>query len=94
MNRYHKRTLEGTVETISEGFPALLVTGPRQSGKTTLLQHLSAADRRYVSLDDPTLRELAQQDPRDFLERYAPPVLIDEIHYAPGLLPYIKIPIV
>jgi hypothetical protein len=68
----------------------LLLTGPRQVGKTTLLQHLCPKDRRYVTLDDPTLRALAVDDPALFLQRYEPPVLIDEIQYAPPLLPHIK----
>lgn len=74
----------------------LLVTGPRQVGKTTLLQKLSDAqktegiDRKYVTLDDPDARCLAKRDPALLLQRYSPPVLIDEIQYATELLPYIK----
>jgi predicted AAA+ superfamily ATPase len=77
-------------------FPVLLVTGPRQVGKTTLLQKLAEAQqesgikRKYVTLDDPDVRYLAKHDPALFLQRYAPPVLIDEIQYATELLPYIK----
>jgi hypothetical protein len=56
-----------------------------------LLRHVAEKDRRYVSLDDPTLRELAVSDPNLFLERFPPPLLIDEIQYAPGLLPYLKL---
>jgi predicted AAA+ superfamily ATPase len=67
------------------------VTGPRQVGKTTLLRHIAATGRRYVSLDDPTLRELAVSDPNLFLDRFPPPLLIDEIQYAPRLLPYLKL---
>ena len=69
----------------------LLVTGPRQAGKTTLLQKLANKDRKYVTLDDPEVRYLAKTDPALFMQRYTPPVLIDEIQYATELLPYIKI---
>jgi predicted AAA+ superfamily ATPase len=68
----------------------ILVTGARQVGKTTLLQHASGQDRDYVTLDDPLVLELAREDPALFMQRFPPPVLIDEIQYAPGLLPYIK----
>ena len=88
---YIKRAIEDTVINISAMFPVLLVTGPRQVGKTTLLQNLSAPDRKYVTLDDPDVRYLAKHDPAMFMQRYTPPVLIDEIQYAPELLPYIKI---
>lgn len=71
-------------------FPVLLLTGPRQVGKTTLLGRLCGKERRYVSLDDPGLRALAVEDPALFLQRFEPPVLIDEIQYAPQLLPLIK----
>jgi len=74
----------------SKQFPVLLLTGPRQVGKTTLLEHLAAEGRRYVTLDAPLVRELARRDPALFLQRYQPPVIIDEIQYAPELLPYIK----
>lgn len=93
---YIKRASENTIENISRMFPVLLVTGPRQVGKTTLLQKLSenqkeqGIQRKYVTLDDPDVRYLAKRDPALFLQRYAPPVLIDEIQYATELLPYIK----
>ena len=88
---YIKRAIEDTVLKISAMFPVLLITGPRQVGKTTLLQNLSEPGRKYVTLDDPDVRYLAKHDPALFMQRYAPPVLIDEIQYAPELLPYIKI---
>lgn len=93
---YIKRAAEDTIARVSKMFPVLLVTGPRQVGKTTLLQQLSEAqkaegtDRKYVTLDDPDARYLAKHDPALFLQRYSPPVLIDEIQYATELLPYIK----
>lgn len=93
---YIKRAAEDTVLRLSKMFPVLLVTGPRQVGKTTLLQKLAemqkeaGIERKYVTLDDPDARYLAKRDPALFLQRYSPPVLIDEIQYATELLPYIK----
>jgi len=87
---FYPRTMSASCLAASDQFPVILLTGPRQVGKTTLLQRLAGKDRRYATLDDPTLRELAQADPSLFLQRYEPPVLIDEIQYAPQLLPLIK----
>ena len=93
---YIKRAAEDTIAKLSKMFPVLLVTGPRQVGKTTLLQELArrqqdeGVERKYVTLDDPDIRYLAKHDPSLFLQRYTPPVLIDEIQYATELLPYIK----
>lgn len=88
---YYERTIEATVRNVSATFPVLLLTGPRQVGKSTLLEKLAEPERKRVSLDNPTIRTLAQTDPELFLQRYAPPVLIDEVQYAPQLFPYIKI---
>ncbi len=68
----------------------MLVTGARQVGKTTFLKHISEAGRQYVTLDDPLVLALAKDDPALFMQRFKPPVVIDEIQYAPALLPYIK----
>ena len=88
---YITRALENEILEASKQFPALIVTGPRQVGKTTMLQRLAEAERKYVSLDDPLARSMAKNDPGLFLQRYKPPVIIDEIQYAPEILPYIKI---
>lgn len=88
---YIKRKIEDTILNISNTFPVLMLTGPRQSGKTTLLSKLSDSNRKYVTLDDPADRLFAKKEPVSFLERYSPPVIIDEIQYAPELFPYIKI---
>jgi predicted AAA+ superfamily ATPase len=71
-------------------FPAIVVTGPRQSGKTTLLKALFSKTHRFVTLEDPDVRIRAKEDPLSFLEQYAPPVILDEIQYVPELLSYIK----
>src|SRR3569832_2287773 len=87
---YYRRELEGPLKEALKQFPVVLITGPRQAGKTTLLQHCLSG-YRYVTLDDPRARAVAQADPALFLKTYEPPVIIDEIQYAPELLPYIKI---
>jgi hypothetical protein len=91
LENYIKRAAEKKVLEVSEHFPVLLITGPRQVGKTTMLRQLAGKDRKYVSLDHPMIRQLAVTDPELFLQRYEPPVLIDEIQYAPQLLPFIKL---
>ena len=93
---YITRALEPLVRRYSEHFKVVVVTGPRQVGKTTMLKHLIEQDaaagtrRAYVSLDSTATQMLAKEDPALFLQRYHPPVLIDEIQKAPELLPYIK----
>lgn len=88
---YYERTIETAIRKISETFPVLIVTGPRQIGKTTLLTKMAERNRKIVSLDNPTIRAFAKNDPELFLQRYAPPVLIDEVQYAPELFDYIKV---
>lgn len=88
---YFERTIEPTIKSISQTFPVLIVTGPRQVGKTTLLSHMAEKDRKIVSLDNPTIRAFAKRDPEMFLQRYSPPVLIDEVQYATELFDYIKV---
>lgn len=87
---YIKRTLEHFLGKATAQFPVMLLVGPRQVGKTTILKYLSEGTRSYVTLDDPTLAALAREEPALFLQRFNPPVLIDEIQYAPQLLPHIK----
>lgn len=87
---YLKRTLENSIKKATKTFPVVLVSGARQVGKTTVLKASEADERTYVTLDNPLLRDFAKTDPELFLERYSTPLLIDEIQYAPELLPYIK----
>lgn len=88
---YAPRTLEPAITKASTQFPVILLTGARQVGKTTLLRQLSQEARTYITLDDPLVLSLAKTDPALFMQRFSPPVLIDEIQYATELLPYIKI---
>ena len=89
---YINRTLEKSIRDISEEYSCLLLIGPRQVGKTTMLEHLmGGTDRQKVTLDDAENRRLAQNDPALFLDLHPAPVLIDEVQYAPELFSYIKI---
>ena len=89
---YITRTLEKSIKEISKDYSCLLLIGPRQVGKTTMLEHLmEGTDRQKVTLDDADNRRLAKNDPALFLELHPAPVLIDEVQYAPELFSYIKI---
>jgi len=89
-NDYLDRTISPDISRISNDFKIVLINGPRQIGKTTLLKHISEANRKYVSLDNPSDLLLAKNDPKGFVDVYSPPVIIDEIQYAPELFPYLK----
>lgn len=89
-SRFIPRSLEPTLRRAAREFPVVVLTGPRQSGKTTLLQHVFGARYGYVSLEPPDVRAAATTDPRGFLASHASPVILDEIQYAPDLLPYVK----
>lgn len=91
--KYIKRDMESLILTLSQEYSCILITGPRQVGKTTMLEHIMAEDRHVVSLDDLQERALAKNDPGMFLKLHPTPVLIDEIQYAPELFSYIKIAI-
>lgn len=90
---YIKRDLESKILSLSEEYAALLITGPRQVGKTTVLRQLMQVNRTYVTLDDLEERAMAQNDPALFLQLHDCPILIDEVQYAPQLFSYIKIEI-
>ena len=90
MQHYIERSLEPVLRRAASDFPAVMLTGPRQAGKTTLLQRVFGASHGYVSLDLPDVRAAALEDPRGFLEMNEPPVIFDEVQHAPNLLPYIR----
>lgn len=99
MSGYIKRTIENYVRKMSKSFPVVMITGPRQVGKTTLLNMIMKENENillnkkinYVSLDDLSVRSLAKEDPELFLRTYEVPLIIDEFQYAPNILSYIKI---
>ncbi len=91
---YLRRRLLPALKTALSQFPAVLVTGPRQSGKTTFLREEFGERFAYVTLDDPLTRTFAARDPHGFLAPYRDrPVILDEIQYVPELLPYLKMAI-
>jgi len=88
---FKQRTLTKTINQASKSFPIILLTGPRQVGKTRLFEECKTRKRNYVTLDDPEKRGLAKKDPALFLQLHKPPITIDEVQYAPELFSYIKI---
>ena len=89
---YMKRALERKFLHMSSYFKAVLVTGARQVGKTTMLKHLAMdQSRTYVTMDNIMARTLAKSDPVLFFQTYKPPIIIDEIQKAPELFEQIKI---
>lgn len=91
---YISRHMENRILELSKSYSAILLTGPRQAGKTTMLRSLAEKEnigREYVTLDDLNVRNMAKNDPALFLQLHKPPVLIDEVQYAPELFTYIKI---
>ncbi|MFH1538802.1 MAG: ATP-binding protein [bacterium] len=87
---YIERTIEPVIKRAGREFPVVVLTGPRQAGKTTLLKHIFKKSHTYISLEVPDVRAAAIDDPRGFLEMYPPPAVFDEVQHTPDLLPYIK----
>ncbi len=91
--QYIKRDLEEKIQSLTKEYSCILITGPRQVGKTTILKQLAEPNRSYVSLDDLEERRIAKTDPALFLQMHDLPIFIDEVQYAPELFSYIKIAI-
>ena len=85
MMSYIKRDIEDKILSLSQEYACVLITGPRQVGKTTVLRKLMSSDRNYVTLDDLEERKLAKTDPALFLQMHDLPLFIDEVQYAPEL---------
>ena len=84
-----QRTIQAQLQKLAKMYPVVTITGPRQSGKTTLAK-MTFPDYRYVSLENFDVRQMAEADPKGFLKSYAPPVIFDEIQRVPALLSYIQ----
>ena len=84
----YERSIIPVIEKAGRAFPVLLLTGMRQIGKSWVMGRLGGKKRRYVSLDDLKARALAKSDPQRFIEENSPPVIIDEVQYAPELFTY------
>ena len=88
--KYYRRSIEQVINEYKEQFPILLLTGPRQVGKSTLFKELFRTEYKYFSLDDPILKEQIVNDPRLFLKNNPEKLIIDEVQYAPSIFPYLK----
>jgi len=94
MSNYKNRSIEKVLNEMIDIYPVIMITGPRQVGKTTLLNYLTTQQTEkinFISLDDMKLRIQANDDPELFLRTHETPLIIDEFQYAPNLLSYIKI---
>ena len=85
-----QRSIEPQLQRLAAQFPVITITGPRQSGKTTLAQHYFK-DYDYVNLEDPEIRAYATEDPKGFLADHQAPLIIDEVQRVPELLSYIQV---
>ncbi len=95
-SKYINRSIENKLDEMYGNFPAILITGARQSGKSTVLQYIANVKKEEineVSLDDLYERTMAIEDPETFLRSHGVPLVIDEFQYAPNLLSYIKLKI-
>ncbi len=88
---FYKRTIEKKLKQLEKTFPVILLTGPRQVGKSSLLKEYGKGRMDYISFDSLDLRRRAKNDPKLFLDDYSLPLIIDEIQYVPELLSYIKL---
>ena len=88
---YIPRDIELILKDVVDSFPAMAITGPRQSGKSTLLEHVFRDSHTMISFDDPVIREQAISDPKLFIENCGEKVIFDEIQYVPEILSYLKI---
>ena len=92
--KFIKRHIEKTIERLSSSYPAVLITGARQTGKTTLLKKITDSQNiQYLTFDDPIEEQSAKNDPKSFLEFHPYPFMFDEIQYIPDLFRYLKIQI-
>lgn len=90
MKKYIKRSIEPILKKAVKEFPCVVITGPWQAGKTTLLKHLFSHKYKYLSLEAFDIKSAEQNDPRGFLDLYSAPVIFNEIQHVPELLFYIK----
>lgn len=87
---YFKREIEATINRFLAIFPAIALTGPRQSGKSTTLKQVFYPNYEYLTFDDPLLVEFFHNDPEGFIKKYNSKIIFDEIQKAPGLFNYLK----
>ena len=91
--KYIHRQIEKILLSTLQSFPAVAITGPRQSGKSTLLKEVLGNKYKYITFDDPTIRERCLSDPKLFMSEIGPRVILDEIQYVPQFLSYVKMAI-